>query len=354
VSFESLPRQREQNHFNLIRMIAASSVILSHSGNLSVSWDTPDPLYSLIGIDLGATAVLAFFAISGYFISLSFERRASNSAFLLARVTRIIPALLVVSLVCAFLIGPLFTDHPLRAYFSDKSVWLYPLKNISLVGILYAIGLPGVFMHNPTPNIVNGPLWTLLFEGACYAGLFLVGVLGLLRRERFAVIVLAWAPAYLIIRYGPWPQFRYFAVFSLPFVVGVAFYLFRAAGIRNGRVALALFATAFALVVTGHGVEELWSVAVAYGVLWLGFARAPALQAYNKLGDFSYGTYIWGFPVGQVLAALIPGIGLAAMIALSLPLGVLCGALSWFCVERPALRLKNLADAPRRQAPTTA
>ena len=79
MSFESLPRQREQNHFNLIRMIAASSVILSHSGNLSVSWDTPDPLYSLIGIDLGATAVLAFFAISGYFISLSFERRASNS-----------------------------------------------------------------------------------------------------------------------------------------------------------------------------------------------------------------------------------------------------------------------------------
>jgi peptidoglycan/LPS O-acetylase OafA/YrhL len=184
VSFESLPRQREQNHFNLIRMIAASSVIISHSGNLSLSWDTPDPLYSLIGIDLGATAVLAFFAISGYFISLSFERRTSNSAFLLARVTRIIPALLVVSLACAFLIGPLFTDHPLGAYFSDKSVWLYPLKNISLVGILYAIGLPGVFMHNPTPNIVNGPLWTLLFEGACYAGLFLIGVLGLLRRER--------------------------------------------------------------------------------------------------------------------------------------------------------------------------
>jgi peptidoglycan/LPS O-acetylase OafA/YrhL len=108
------------------------------------------------------------------------------------------------------------------------------------------------------------------------------------------------------------------------------------------------------LIVTGHGVQELWSVAVAYCVLWLGFARAPALLAYNKLGDYSYGTYIWGFPVGQVLAALIPGIGVAAMIALSLPLGVLCGALSWFCVERPALKLRNLGDSPHRQAATTA
>jgi peptidoglycan/LPS O-acetylase OafA/YrhL len=354
VSFESLPRHGEQNHFNLIRMIAASSVIVSHSANLSRAWDTPDPLYTLIGIDLGATAVLAFFAISGYFISLSFERRTSNFGFVLARVTRIIPALLVVSLTCAFVIGPLFTAEPLSGYFSDRKVWLYPLENISIVGILEAIGLPGVFMNNPTPEVVNGPLWTLFFEATCYAGLFLTGVLGLLRRKRFAVLVLAWLPAYLIARYGPWPQLKYFAIFSLPFVVGMGVYHFRAWGICNGRVALALFAAAFALIVTGHGIEELWSVAIAYGVLWLGFARAPALLPYNKLGDFSYGTYIWGFPAGQVVAALSPGIGIPAMIALTLPLGVLCGALSWYCVERPALELRKLGDTPRSQAATMA
>ncbi len=254
--------------------------------------------------------------------------------------TRIVPGLLVVSLIAAFVIGPLLTTLPLSAYFAERPVWLYTLQNISIARIMVS-SLPGVFASNPVPDYVNGSLWTLYFEAACYIGLFLAGILGFLRRERFMWLVLAWLPVYVFARYlGP-AKLIYFATFSLPFIVGMAIYLYRSSGILDGRVASGLFGAAVALGAAGHGIEELWSLAIAYGVLWLGFARAPALLAYNRIGDFSYGTYIYGFLVGQSIAAVLPGIGPAGMMALSLPISLLCGMASWFYVERPAMELRK-------------
>ncbi len=88
---ESLP-QSEGNHFNLLRIIAASAVIVSHSYSLSLGRGTVEPLESFAGFTLGTSAVMAFFAISGYFIMLSFARRKSNLGFAMARASRILPA----------------------------------------------------------------------------------------------------------------------------------------------------------------------------------------------------------------------------------------------------------------------
>lgn len=343
MSIESLPGDRDQNHFNLLRLIAASAVIVSHAYGLTLGPDALDPLDRAVHIDIGAAAVAAFFAISGYFISLSFERRRSNLAFVLARMTRILPGLLVVSLLCAFVIGPLFTDLPARTYFSERSVWFYTMQNLSIYRIM-ATDLPGVFAHNPLPNVVNASLWTLYFEVACYVGLFGAGLLGFLRRGRIAWLMLAWLPVYAVAVYGPWPQLLYFGTLSLPFVVGMTVYQYRSTAILKGWLALALCAAVLGVGLAGFRIEELTSLATAYGVLWLGFARAPSLLRFNRLGDFSYGTYIYGFPIEQVLAALMPGIGAVVMIALALPLALLCGALSWFLVEQPALRLRHLRE----------
>ena len=341
MSIESLPRGGEQNHFNLLRLIAASAVVISHAYGVTLGPTTPDPFERLLGFDLGATAVTAFFAISGYFVSLSFDRRKSNLGFFMARVTRIIPGLLAVSLITAFIVGPLLTVLPLPAYFSNKAVWLYSLQNVSIYRIMTST-LPGVFVHNPIPDKINASLWTLFYEVGCYIGLFAVGILGFLRRERFLWVLAAWLPVYFVARYGPWDKLFQFAIFSVPFLFGMAAYHYRSAKILKGWIALVLFALAFGLAVTGHGVEELWSLAVAYGVLWLGFAPAPALLAYNRIGDFSYGTYIYGFPAEQVIATLFPGIGPLTMIVLGVPISILLGAFSWRFVERPALALRRM------------
>ncbi len=352
MSIESLPEGGEQNHFTLLRLVAASAVIIGHSSLLALGADTPDPFYLFGDYHLGITAVIAFFAISGFFVCLSFERRRSNAEFVLARVTRILPGLLVAATVTAFVVGPLFTRLPLKDYFSDWSVWLYPLQAVSIVRIM-AAQLPELFASNPFPSGVNIPLWTLYYEVACYAGLFLAGIFGLIRPRRFPWLVLLWVPVYAAARYGPWPALQPFATFSVPFVLGMAVYRYRSAGILNGWLALALLAVASGLAFVGHGVEELWSLAVGYGVLCLGFAKAPAVLAYNRVGDFSYGTYIYGFIVQQMVAALVPGISLLGMIALSLPLAISFGAASWYCVERPAIDLRKrrvrAEPAPRTQ-----
>lgn len=348
MSFESLPQGHGENHFNLLRLLAASSVIISHAWCIAGGLTAFDPLYGFIGFDLGSSAVIAFFAISGYFILLSFQRRQSNAAFIVARITRIIPGLLVVSLISTFIMGALLTTFPLSSYFHSNSTWLYTLQNISIYRI-QASTLPGVFAHNPMRGFINGSLWTLFYEVACYIGLFFAGILGFLRGARFVWMLLAWAPVYLAARYGPWTNLNYFAILSLPFLIGMTAYHFRTRGMLRGWAALALLVVAAALGFEHHGVEELWSAAVAYGVLWLGFAEAPALLAYNKVGDFSYGTYIYGFPVGQICAALIPGIGVPLLITLSLPISILCGALSWHVVEKPALELRNIHFRRPRQ-----
>ena len=353
MSFESLPDGDRQNHFQLLRLVAASLVIIAHAWCIAGGATAYDPMYRSIGFDLGGTAVIAFFTISGYFIYLSFDRRHSNSSFILARITRLIPGLLVVSLISALLMGPLMTDLSIPAYFSSKSVWLYPLQNISIYRIM-ASTLPGVFAHNPLPGSVNGSLWTLYFEVACYFGLFLAGTLGFLKQGRFVWLVVIWAPVYLVARYGPWTKPLYFAIFSLPFMIGMAAYHYRTRRLLDGRVAVALAVAAVALGIAHHGVEEVWTAATAYGVLWLGFAPAPSLLAYNKVGDFSYGTYIYGFPVAQCCAALIPNIGVFPLIVLSLPISIVCGAVSWNFVEKPALKLRKFALLRQSQGVTAA
>lgn len=335
MTIESLPPDRH-NHFNLLRLLAASAVIIAHCFD-----NGADPFSRLTGYDLGLTAVLAFFGISGFFIFQSFEGRTSNVAFLIARCVRILPALAAVSLISAFLIGPIFSELPTSIYFSQKSVWLYPVQTLSIARIM-STHLPQIFMHNPIPGAINGSLWTLYFEVACYIGLFLSGIVGLLARKRLPLLIAVYIAAYLLARNAAKPELEFLAVFSLPFVIGMLVYAYGRARLLRGWIALILVAAALISAGLGHAADALWSIAVAYGILWLGFARAPRLLAFNRLGDFSYGTYIYGFPVQQIVCALLPGIALAPMIGLTLAGAVLCGILSWYMVERPALRLRRL------------
>ena len=64
-------------------------------------------------------------------------------------------------------------------------------------------------------------------------------------------------------------------------------------------------------------------------------------DAFNRIGDYSYGLYIYAFPVKQTVARLAPGVEPYAMFALAFPVTLALAALSWHCVERPALALKS-------------
>jgi len=91
----------------------------------------------------------------------------------------------------------------------------------------------------------------------------------------------------------------------------------------------------------------LWLI---YTVFWL--AYVPDLRWFNRAGDYSYGLYIYAFPIGQTLRQCFPAIQPLELFPVASVLTLGCAMLSWHCVEQPALRLKNLRfqDLLRRRA----
>jgi len=76
-------------------------------------------------------------------------------------------------------------------------------------------------------------------------------------------------------------------------------------------------------------------------VLWLGLNALwlPALP--ERMGDWSYGTYLYGFPVQQLLVFFgVPVLGLGMFVLSSTVLTLMLAAASWYLVEKPALRWK--------------
>jgi peptidoglycan/LPS O-acetylase OafA/YrhL len=293
--------------------------------------------------------VWAFFGISGFLIAQSWTIDAHVWRYLAKRALRILPALLVVLLVTVFVIGPLFTTLALGEYLTHAGTWSYLLRNSVL---FTASELPGVFVENAYPRQVNGSLWTLAPEAWAYLATAALGLAGGLRRPwvalsvALALIALPHDPTGLL----PAPS----EIWVLQaFAVGACLFLFRERIPWHGGIAVGL-AAAFALAPSEPLQLKLAVVAIPYVAIHLAYRGPAVLRRLTTRGDFSYGIYLYAWPVGQAVAAAWAGIGAAALIAVSLPLTFLLAVASWHWVERPALALKASlkprASDPRARA----
>jgi peptidoglycan/LPS O-acetylase OafA/YrhL len=339
LTIESLPAGRN-NNFNLLRLMAAGAVIVSHSYPLSLGKGTLEPLEDSLGFTLGGAAVEAFFAISGFFIAQSFDRCGSLLDFLAARVLRLVPALAVVSILLAGIVGPLVSTLDARGYYASPDVWWYVPRAVSI--FWRQDTLPGVFAADPYPNIVNGPLWTLAYEVLCYSALVTAGVCGLLNKRRFPIFIGLYAAFYLsahfLMRYV---DLSTYSAMGFPFVIGMTVYVYRDVILLRAWIFALMFGVAAALSVLHVAVVPAWAAVISYGCFYFGFARIPALLAYNRLGDYSYGLYIYGWPVQQIAAQFIPDLRPVGLMCITFGVAIPCAMASWRLVERPALRLRN-------------
>ncbi|MHA1545910.1 MAG: acyltransferase family protein, partial [Alphaproteobacteria bacterium] len=191
-TIDSHLRGRE-NNFNLIRFLAAMAVIVSHSPGVLLGYEAPEPLEDSTGYTLGYHAVNVFFTLSGFLIAKSLITRNDLAAFFAARTLRLIPGLLLATLVTAFVFGPLFTTLGFWEYFSNWSVWTYAPIMGSLV--TSELELPGLYTTLAIAGNVNEPLWTLRYEAVMYVGLAAIFSLGMLAGVRrfliFALLGLA-------------------------------------------------------------------------------------------------------------------------------------------------------------------
>jgi peptidoglycan/LPS O-acetylase OafA/YrhL len=313
-----------RNSFDLLRLLAAVAVIAFHADVLAGR--TP---WSVGEINLGFLGVGAFFVISGYLVTDSRLRSDTFRVFLVKRLLRIEPALIVSLILTAFLVGPLVTSLPLGEYLRNKGAFLYVAKNSLLYPAAY--GLPGVFEHNLAPGVVNGSLWTLRVEFTLYLALGLLGAAKLLKPLTMAAIALVLASAAFALQAVPHTISPGLVRTSL---IGAqyAFLFFAGALLRLFDRPLPAWSLGSALLL----LTPAWILGLPILVVWLGSRRSIRLPA-----DLSYGLYIYAFPVQQLLASH----GLLSFwtsLAATLPFA----AASWFVVERPALRLKQAATQP--------
>lgn len=342
-TFDDLPSGRD-NHFNLIRLIAAAAVLVSHSYPLSLGMGSEEPLVLLTGHSLGTAAVYVFFGISGFMIARSFDHRTDIWSFVAARIARIFPGLLVVLGLTVLVLGPLVTQTDLRTYFMSSAVWTYIPRNLSLRFLQYE--LPQVFSDNVYPGVINGSLWTLFWEVICYGLVVGLGLLGGLQKLRFAAFLAVYvATAVALTVAGSAGNMVYL---SFPFVTGMALYVFRSI-VPAGFPAFVAVTLLAALLRETVVWQLLYGAALAYAALWLGHAKAPRLLWYNRLGDYSYGTYIYAFPVQQWAAWCWPGLSVTEMVALAMPITLILAICSWHWIESPALmRREKLTELFRK------
>lgn len=317
------------NHFNLLRMGAASMVLLSHCWPLTQGTLDHEPGWRWLGVELGRLAVWVFFAISGFLVSASWQRRPTVRNFLVARARRIFPGLLVMLLLLVFGLGAAVTVLPLREYLGHRQTWGYLFFNGTLL-IDMRWSLPGVFDGAG----INGSLWTLPVELRCYLGLALLGATGLWRHgPAYPAAVLLLAAAVALGWLGTDT-----APLVLSFVAGSAAWHWRDRVPLDGRAALMLgVAAALAM---NQRVPAAWTlgvVALAYGVLVLALLPSGPLRRFNELGDWSYGVYIYAFPIQVALHHAWPALGVWGLFAAAWPLTLVVAAASWHVVERPAL-----------------
>ena len=339
------------NNFNLVRLLAAGCVLASHSWPLS---GTPgEPFERFAGFSLGHFGVDIFFVVSGFLVTGSLFSRGTLAAFVRARALRIFPALTVNAFGTALVIGPLVTVLPLAAYFRSPVTWAYAVLNSTTWpwGVVWS--LPGVFRGLPAGDAVNGALWSLPWELTMYAMLVALGALALGARRwlgprgvRVAVLGIA-----LLATLGHGLNegadlsraFRVVQGLRLValFFTGASLQLLRdRVPLSGGAAAVALAALIAALRWQGYALVA-YPLLLSYVVLWAAIVPAGAVRAYNRLGDYSYGFYLWQFPIQQWIVLTHPGISQPLLFLASLPAALAIAVASWHLVERPALALKD-------------
>ena len=248
---------------------------------------------------------------------------------------------------CTFVLGPSVTTLPLHTYFSDPQPYSFFAVNSSLLAIRSF--LPGVFETNRYIGVVNGSLWTLPGEIQMYAYVAAMGVLGVLgSRSRFA-IVLGLLVAFAMIAHDrvnmvSLPEFYSFGAF---FAAGACCWMYRDHVPVSGPLLFALVSLCF-ITYPGAAYLLVFAATTAYFCLW--FVYVPGLQSFSRLGDYSYGLYLYGFPMQQLVAWKFPTLGPWTLLATSFPLALAFGMVSWHLVEKPALKLKQSAGARQRSS----
>jgi peptidoglycan/LPS O-acetylase OafA/YrhL len=336
--------EQKNNNLTALRWFAALMVLYSHA---FVFLGQKHPHF-LGMVPVGPLGVWIFFSISGYLIMQSWTHDPHLLRFLAKRALRIFPALVVCIVLSMFVLGPVLTTLDLSTYLRHPMTWDY-LDNIFLY-ITYQ--LPGVFAANTHPNAVNGSIWSLPVEFFMY---LVIAIVGVLKAPRWVWLILG-VIVVLLAQIWAIPPGKTFIIYRTDvrqvlfcgsfFMVGAAFYLCRFERFFNLSTVGALTLLWLCL----SAVPDLFLLSgwLILPFITLGFGLSQGLWL-SRLSrhDYSYGIYIYAFPVQQSLVHFYPQQTIAEHLVSATLITVGLAALSWHLVEKRALKFKPYSRAPK-------
>lgn len=329
-----------RNALDLLRLLAAWMVLFSHQFALL---GLQEPLW-LGRYSWGELGVGIFFFLSGGLVWASWCRDPHWGRFFARRCLRIFPALAVVVVLSVAVLGPGLTSLTWADYWQADATWHY-FKTLLLNN---QKGLPGVFASNPLPDAVNGSLWSLGPEFLAYVVLAVVGWVCARWHRQWSVLVLlgvmlALLAAYVLKNGQGKPYFEVLVLFGWG-AWWVQWRLQRQQG--NGLSAMAMGLALLALLTElwlAGGVSRLILLVNIAALVSVGYSFSWGHRALARVGDLSYGMYIYAFPVQQTLVHWFPAWHLGLHLLVATIWTLLLAWLSWHGIEKLALRFKPAA-----------
>ncbi|HGG8900255.1 TPA: acyltransferase family protein [Enterobacter cloacae] len=327
---------RRDNCFDIIRHIAAYTVLVSHHFRLS-GFD--EPIFARWNT-YGALAVAIFFCLSGYLMPKSFQSSENFMEFMKKRCLRIFPGLIFCSFVLYFLIAVIFnTANPVEYLISSKPL-IHTLRNILFI----RDSVDGVFTSYIFPKEIDGSLWTLPIEFACYV------IIGFALSISFSWVT----PALLLVAgivsgifFSFYPDsatyysipFKWLAFFSIPFSFGALLYMTSNAWMKYKKWMLGI-AIAFIFAKIGEPqVTTIIPLCVTTIIIVLGLSFKD--RVINGGFDISYGVYIYAFPVQQIIINNT-NLNFYVSMATCALITTILAMLSYRYIERPFLHKKKV------------
>ncbi len=375
------------NSIGFFRWLMAFLVIFSHAGPVAGFYDQKD-----LGVQisdeqsLGGVAVAGFFFFSGFLITRS-RRRTGIVRYFWRRCLRIMPAFWTALLLTGFVLAPIAwrrESGSMNGFWNADydSPFTYVLQNMFLK--LDQRNIAGMGSSVPFAREGgydwNGSAWTLQYE---YKAYILVGILGILAYAVgkwvstvaalgiIALNALLWSGHVNIFTWNDLLSRVFghsavvdridsfiFAPFGHP-LLGDPFNLMLLAPFAFGML-FALWGDKIPvsgwLAAVGIGVALFtydqggWNVGGQFGLLYFlmwGAIRWTRLQHWEKFGDFSYGVYIFAWPL--MMFACYFGLEKRGMLVYFVVLTIAVHAIaycSWHLIEKPAMSLKDWSPAP--------
>jgi peptidoglycan/LPS O-acetylase OafA/YrhL len=340
----------KNNNFTFIRLVAALMVLITHSFTLVYGGVAEEPFRKVSLISIGTIAVSMFFIISGYLVTGSLLNSKNIKRYILARVLRIYPALWVMLLITVFLVFPFLSSYSLREYFSSGDLYTYFAK-CAVLFFNVEFSVPGVFTTNPYANNVNGSLWTLPVEIYMYLSLLALWVVAILGGKifsrqieqvfRFIVLITACILILVLFVYiFNSTRINDFFVLVILFYLGAVMKAFQSSIVLTAKIFIPLLVI-LVVALFANKLVFVWLLVfiLPYCLLYLAYLPIKGLNVFKRGGDYSYGIYIYAFPVQQSIVYLWPSVSIFQLTILATLVSFIFAIFSWHLIEKPCKSL---------------